>query len=248
MNICLFSQEEINKPLSLKDERGAHIIKILHKKTGDTFISGIIEGDSGISTIKEITDSEIIFDFKPTGNGKPLFPLKMIIGFPRPIQLKRLLRDVSALGVSEVHLTGTELGEKSYLKSNIVEKGNAYKMLLDGTVQAGGTKVPKLIVHNTLKECLNVVNNDNKKQLRLLLDNIKPVTNLSSAMSSGWTGSENDEVIAAIGGERGWTDKERDLFCNSGYTLCSMGNRIMRTETAATVAGAIILNEMGVMD
>ena len=106
MNICLFSQEEISKPLFLKDERAEHIIKILHKKEGDTFAAGIIGGKSGIAKITGISDA-IYFDFEPCGDGKFLNPLKMIIGFPRPIQLKRLLRDVAALGICEVHLTGT---------------------------------------------------------------------------------------------------------------------------------------------
>ena len=248
MNICLFSKEEINTPLSLKDERGKHIVKILHKKVGDSFTSGIIDGDSGVSVIKDITDTSIIYEFTPNGNGKPLFPLKMIIGFPRPIQLKRLLRDVAALGCSEVHLTGTELGEKSYLQSNVVKDGSAYKMLLDGTVQAGGTKVPRLFVHETLRECIEAVSLSNKgcEELKLCLDNIRPVVSLGKEVKNHILNDK--QIVAAIGGERGWTDKERSLFDKNGYTLCSMGNRIMRTETAATVAGSIILNELGVLD
>jgi len=54
-------------------------------------------------------------------------------------------------------------------------------------------------------------------------------------------------VIAAIGSERGWTDKERKLLEDAGFKRYGMGPRIMRTETAATVAGAIILNSMGVL-
>ena len=108
MNICLFTSEEINKPLKISDERAEHLVKILHKKVGETFTAGIIGQNSGIATITEISDSEIKYDFEPTGEGKKLFPVKMIIGFPRPIQLKRLLRDVAALGVKEVHLTGTD--------------------------------------------------------------------------------------------------------------------------------------------
>ena len=52
-------------------------------------------------------------------------------------------------------------------------------------------------------------------------------------------------VIAAIGSERGWTNKERAMLEEAGFIRCGMGERIMRTETAATVAGAIILNAMG---
>lgn len=255
MNICLFSPDEISEPLSVKDERGEHIIKVLHKKAGDTFTAGVIGGKSGTATITEIIPadethpSRIRFTFEPTGEGKPLTNLVMIIGFPRPIQLKRLLRDIAALGVKEVHLTGTELGEKSYMKSTMVEKGSAYKMLLDGIVQAGGTHVPELFLHQTLRECLDYLEEHSGKEpsehiLRLGLDNVNPKCSLSAAM----TDLSCTQCFAAIGSERGWTAKERALMEEYGYVRCSMGDRIMRTETAATVAGAIILNKLGYME
>ena len=65
MNIVLFSETEINQPLSLKDERGKHIIKVLHKKVGETFEAGIINGEAGLSTITQIDENFIHFDFSP---------------------------------------------------------------------------------------------------------------------------------------------------------------------------------------
>ena len=256
MNICLFSESEISKPLSKNDERAKHILQILHKKEGDTFTAGIIDSKAGSATIQKIDEQNIYFTFNPLSDGKKLYNLKMIIGFPRPIQLKRLLRDIAALGVCEVHLTGTELGEKSYMQSTLVEKGNAYKMLLDGTVQAGSTHVPRLFLHKTLKECITYLEeNENKKDLhhilRLALDNVSPSCSLQSAMNDlpcvrcDNTCDDAKMVYAAIGSERGWTNKERELLKENGYILSGMGCRIMRTETAATVAGSIILNTMG---
>lgn len=258
MNICLFLPEEIGMPLALKDDRAEHILKILHKKTGDNFTAGIVDGASGTAKITGITDDGIFFDFTASGDGKPLYPLKMIVGFPRPIQLKRLLRDVAALGVCEVHLTGTELGEKSYMQSTLLEKGNAYKMLFDGTVQAGGTKIPGIFLHKTLSQCVSAVCGSRQEnqadfsapaagKILLALDNVRPSQSLGDALGRFHGNLLSRGVVAAIGSERGWTDKERDFLAQSGFALCSMGCRIMRTETAATVAGAIILNEMGVM-
>ena len=141
MNICLFSKEEIDRPLELKDPRAQHIIKILHKKEGDSFTAGIIGGMSGSAVIDSIKE-KLTFTFTPESEEKKLHPLIMIIGFPRPIQLKRLLRDMAGLGVSAVHLTGTELVEKSYMSSTMSSPEAARQMLLDGTVQAGSTFVP----------------------------------------------------------------------------------------------------------
>ncbi len=251
MNICLFKQEELNRPLSIKDERGEHIIKILHKKEGDTFSAGVINGMAGTATIKKIENGEITFDFAPDSEGKNLYPLKMIIGFPRPIQLKRLLRDIAALGVQEVHLTGTELGEKSYMQSNLVEHGTAYQMLLDGTVQAASTHVPDLFLHKTLKECLESVISEkelcnNAKNLKLCLDNINPKGSLFSVLQEQY--EKPALIVAAIGSERGWTQKEREMLESAGYLRVGMGPRVMRTETAATVSASIISACMGWME
>lgn len=250
MNICLFTQDEINLPLSKKDPRGEHIVKILHKKQGETFNAGIINGKAGIATITEITDTQISFSFEPKTDGKPLYPLKMIIGFPRPIQLKRLLRDIAALGVSQVHLTGTELGEKSYMQSNLVEHGTAYEMLVDGTVQAAGTNVPDLFLHKSLSECLEAINSsETKESLKICLDNINPAGSLMTLLKQNQENSlPKTNFVAAIGSERGWTNNERQLLEQKGFLRCGMGPRVMRTETAATVSASIISAMAGWME
>lgn len=241
MNICLFTSEEIKNPLSTADERGQHLIKVLHKKEGESFSAGVIGGKAGKATIEKIEDGKIFFSFVEETDGKNLFPLKMIIGFPRPIQLKRLLRDMAALGVSEVHLTKTELTEKSYLNSDLATTDAGTKMLLDGTVQAASTHVPELFIHKSLKECLDYIKENSNPGIKLCaLDNIEPSVNLG-----GIEFSRKEGAVAAIGSERGWTTKERQLMKDNGFTLLGMGSRVMRTETAATVAASIILNSMG---
>ena len=264
MNICLFTHEEIKNPLPKNDERAKHIIKILHKTAGDSFDAGIIGGAAGIATITGISDAgDISFSFEPKSSGKKLYPLTLIIGFPRPIQLRRLLRDVAGLGVQKVILCGTDLTEKSYLDSNVVSDGSAYQMLLDGTAQAASTHVPILEVARSLDEVLKITDytdaTDSKKNpqiftdfhrfemaewenaSKIALDNRRSSSSLHDFLAHEGARS----VVAAIGSERGWTDRERDLLEAAGFSLCSMGTRILRTETAATVASSIILDAMG---
>ena len=302
MNICLFEQEEISKPLNADDPRAQHIIKILHKGVGDSFSAGVIGGQAGTATITKIDGADfsqaqdaadskltqaqdagaqtastpkkgggaIHFTFTPQSDGKPLFPLHMIIGFPRPIQLKRLLRDMAALGVSSVRLCGTELGEKSYLKASLSDPAEVYKMLLDGTVQAASAHVPKPFVYPTLAECLDALdveagtdaspqgaarsglaNNsaqaqDGGRPLLLALDNVKPAQSLGSFLRANPPAGR--PVFAAIGSERGWSPAERALLEERGFVRLGMGQRVMRTETACTVSASLILSEMGALE
>lgn len=266
MNICLFTEEEIGKPLDARDERAVHLNKVLHKKCGDKFAAGIIGGKAGTAVITKMTevpnpktgknDVQIEYDFTPESDGKMLYPLIMVIGFPRPIQLKRLLRDIAGLGVSRVYLTGTELGEKSYMQSTLVERGAAYQMLLDGTVQAASTHVPELFLETNLASCIDHINADFPDAKKAALDNIRAKLSLENFMNDLLSGTKEKQdlinstcpIIAAIGSERGWTDRERDLLENEGYKLCSMGKRVLRTETAATVSASIILSKCGFLD
>ena len=260
MNICLFEREEISKPLKADDPRAVHIKKILHKGVGDSFAAGIIGGQAGTATITKI-DGAIHFTFTPQSDGKPLFPLHMIIGFPRPIQLKRLLRDMAALGVSSVRLCGTELGEKSYLKASLSDPAEVYKMLLDGTVQAASAHVPEPFVYPTLAACLDALAADAtqsaspvivgldptiRSPLLLALDNVKPAQSLGAFLRANPPAGR--PVFAAIGSERGWSTAERALLEERGFVRLGMGSRVMRTETACTVSASLILSQMGVLE
>jgi RsmE family RNA methyltransferase len=258
MNIVLFSDNDIQPEgdffIPIRDERAKHIIKILHKDVSDTLEAGIIDGMGGTATIKEINSQGIYLSFMENNEGKPLHPLAMIIGFPRPIQLKRLFRDMAGLGISEIHLTGTQLGEKSYMDSNLIERGTAFASLLDGTVQAKSTHVPKLFTYTSVSNCLSSIFSTNSLStpIRLNLDNIRPQSSLGHYLEDHKnqlpkTREKSTFVYAAIGSERGWTDMERQLFDEYGFATCSMGERVLRTETAATVAASIILDKMEIL-
>jgi 16S rRNA (uracil1498-N3)-methyltransferase len=52
-------------------------------------------------------------------------------------------------------------------------------------------------------------------------------------------------VALFIGPEGGFTDEEIADACSKGATAFSLGKRILRTETAAVVASAVILYELG---
>ena len=255
VNIVLFEEGELASPLPLCDHRVKHIQKILKKGVGDSFDAGLVNGAAGTAEIRSVSPQGMEFCFEASGDGKPLHPVTMIIGFPRPIQLKRLLRDIASLGVSQVHLCGTELGEKSYLKATLSQPEELTAMLKDGSIQAKSTHVPQVFVHQDVASCLDfVAGNDSIRvagnpRIHVALDNIEPTASLQGFLSSKFSADEVKRagVVAAIGSERGWTDNERQLFQEKGFTLCSMGERVLRTETAATTAVAIILSNMEIL-
>jgi 16S rRNA (uracil1498-N3)-methyltransferase len=69
----------------------------------------------------------------------------------------------------------------------------------------------------------------------------------------GFTAKESDMaqhygvrlVNLFIGPEGGFTQEEVDLACRHDIPTVTLGERVLRAETAAVVAAAIVLHEMG---
>lgn len=246
---CVFHKHDksINKCFVFykNDERYLHIKKILHLKEGDVFKAGIINGKIGEALISHLSEEKIVFSFCPNTPDKletrplPLPPIKIILGFPRPIQLRRALRDAASLGFAEIVLCGTELGERSYLKSNLSSPEEVKKYLLDGISQAGQTLLPAFSFCSSVKEALKNLKTASFKGSKVLLD-IGDFPSLSTfRMTKG------EELTIAIGSERGWTQNERETFFSEGFISYSMGKRILRTETALTSALSVLLANNG---
>jgi len=73
-----------------------------------------------------------------------------------------------------------------------------------------------------------------------------PGTNSVSMKEVLQLGSDEPVTVALfIGPEGGFTDDEIADACSQGATAFSLGKRILRTETAAVVASAVILYELG---
>ena len=265
MNIVLFSDDDCATPDCINDgcvfykndERYLHIKKILNLKEGDVFKAGIINGKIGEAQISHLSEEKILFSFCPNKPDKgiadngadkvetrplPLPPIKIILGFPRPIQLRRILRDAASLGFAKIVLCGTDLGERSYLKSNLSSPEEVKKYLLDGISQAGQTMLPAFSFCSSVKEALKNLKAASFKGSKVLLD-IGDFPSLSTfKMKKG------EELSIAIGSERGWTQNEREAFLAEGFISYSMGKRILRTETALTSALSVLLANNGFWD
>lgn len=241
VNIILLEDYELGRAISRRDERTIHLVKVLHKKAGDIFEAGILGGMKGTGRIEKINfDGSIFITVNVNEPPPPRLPLRVAVGFARPIQIRRLLRDLSNIGVSAIDLVGTELAEKSYRDTKLLEDGGAHSALVEGAVQARDTCIPVLTVYDSLDKWLRHApwkNNDRHSPLLAAMDNVRPEGSLFNI-------GTNQSAVLAVGPERGWSDRERDLFEQAGFLRLSMGNRALRTETACSVASALIMGKI----
>lgn len=244
MNIILLEEHELGRPLPRRDERTIHLLKVLHKKAGDEFEAGILGGLRGTGRIEKINfDGSIFITVTAAEQPPPRMKLRMAVAFARPIQLRRIFRDLSNMGLEAIDLVGTDLGEKSYRDTKLLNDGGARAALIEGAVQSRDTMLPALTVYDTLEKWLKErpwEKTDSKRIPHLFaMDNVREEGSFFNFSVT------SRPAVIAIGPERGWSDRERGMFEQAGFLRMSMGSRPLRTETACVAAAALAMEKMG---
>jgi RsmE family RNA methyltransferase len=232
MNLILFEENEAFLPLQKRDDRAIHLIKTLHKREGDEFSAGILGGKRGKGRIERIKqDGSVVFSLNLTETAPQRLPIDVAVGFPRPIQLRRLLCALSNMGVSSIALIGTELGDKNYRKTTLLADGGARAALIEGAAQGRDTSLPQLSVAGSVREWLDSAVLPRKPEGAALIacDNVDPQGRFGAPAAK-------PPATVAVGSERGWSDGERRLLEEAGFTRLALGDRALRTEIACIAA------------
>ncbi|NNM68285.1 MAG: RsmE family RNA methyltransferase [Spirochaetales bacterium] len=244
MNLILFEPGEWEKPLPLQDRRAEHIRQILKLKPGDLLLAGEIGGNWGTLTFNGQSEQGLSFA-SPDFSRSPAqpYPLGLLIGTPRPPTAQRLLRDLTSLGVARLVFAATDLGEKSYLQSHLWQS-DWKKALADGAMQAKTTLLPQVERFDSLGKALQEVFEPHEKPTNRLVFDPSGESLSKTFENFIETTVQTSFAWAALGPERGWSEREKGLLKSSGWSFVNLGERVLRTETACTVAVSLILNRV----
>ncbi|MBU0927194.1 MAG: 16S rRNA (uracil(1498)-N(3))-methyltransferase [Spirochaetes bacterium] len=252
MNMLFLDEAEIGVPLPPSDERVRHVRKVLKKGPGDSIAAGTPDGRLGAATIEARDGGAMSFAFSPEREAPALRPVVLLLGFPRPIQANRILKDLSSLGISRILLSGTELGEKSYFQSDFFKNREFRSALIEGAMQAGNPRLPEVGTAWTLARALDSLEPPGIEAppemagspgRRWALDPYRAQATFGRALPL--EAGDAAPLTLAIGSERGWTTAELDLLASRGFSFASLGDRILKTETAAVAAVSIALSRLG---
>jgi len=231
-------------------------MKVLRKRQGDSLAAGLLgaslfgpaPGSLGRAFVRRLDAEGMVLDYEAEAEAPSLAPLRLLLGFPRPIQASRLLRDLASLGLAEILLSGTELGEKSYLESDLWKKEEWRQAILEGAEQAANPRLPRVERAWTLERALGTLAGaaagpgepDWKAGGFVVLHPGEDLPDLGSLPPAS-------PLTLAIGSERGWTERELDLLDSAGFVRAGLGSRILKTETAAIAASALALSRLGLL-
>lgn len=215
----------------------AHVNKVLNAKVGDGLKIGQLGGQLGSAIIKAITSDSIqLSDIQLTINPPAKLNLTVVLALPRPKVLRRLIMDMTALGVNDIILINSYRTQKSYWQSPMLARLDEF--VLEGLQQGIDTIAPRISLQKRFKPFV-------EDELASLITNRAIVAHPYSALSFAQyrQNLENTEPLhnsalpsmVFIGAEGGWIDYEIELLAEQGCTAVNIGPRILRTEAAVNV-------------
>jgi 16S rRNA (uracil1498-N3)-methyltransferase len=237
VNLVLFEATEVAGPMPRSDPRAVHVLEVLRCQPGDSFDAGLIGGPRGRATLTEIHADCLGLAFAWGAVPSPPEDITLIAGMPRPQTARKILEEATALGVAAMHFAATGKSEAGYASSRLWSSGEWRRHLIAGAEQAFTTHLPLVTSGRSLTDVLDGLPDSGR---RFGLDNYEAVGPLSAT-------AIRLPVTLALGPERGWSANERDALRGSGFTLVHLGERVLRSETAAVAAIAIVKAKLGSM-
>lgn len=228
MNIVLLdANQDCSRDIwSIEDQRQIkHLNQHLQLRAGDTLKVGVRDGQRYLTEVQSITAQQIMLRPIQTESVPNKLPVHLILALPRPKVLRRMIMDAVTLGVERISLIHSYRVDKSYWQSPFMQQLDDYVTL--GLEQAGDTIVPEIQLYKRFKPFVEDV-------LPTLISEQRPayVAHPYAEQSMPHAIAHGCNLI--VGPEGGFIPYEIELLKKNGCQAMSLGNRILRTETAVS--------------
>lgn len=223
--ILLPAELEDHNLAILQDRRAEHIRSVLEAKIGDSLKFGIANGKTGTAQVIQDDGAKICLRLEYSEQPPiPFLPCALVLALPRPKVARRLIQAICTLGVSELHLINAYRVDKSYWKSHYLEEEQLREQLLLGMEQSGSTLMPEVHKHSLFRPFAEDIFPKLIEGKTGLIAHPYSDTKCPVAIDT--------PSVLAVGPEGGFTQFEVDLLSAQGAQPVSIGNRILRVETA----------------
>ena len=229
--------------LSITGKEARHIVTVLRMKKGETLILMDREGQSFEATIEAVHYKEVKVRITKTIPPLPPSPIEMSLAqaIIKSHPMEYLIKKVTELGIGSIHPFYSERTVIKLKPEQLKNKMDRWMEIMKSACkQCGRVTLPTLNTPLPFEELINTV--PNKKTLKVLLWEDEDKVDLKRLLTSM---SSAPHVFVIVGPEGGFTSNEINLAREAGFQIISLGNRILRAETAAVSLISIIQYEWG---
>lgn len=223
MNLILLFDDDFvdDERVRLTGRRLEHVTHVHRAAVGDALVVGRLNGRIGRGEVTRIDDDALEMRVHLDRDPPPPLPLTLILALPRPKVLNRVLAGVTSMGVKRIVLVNAWRVEKSYWKSPKMSDGNLLLQRVLGLEQAKDTMLPTIEMQRLFRPYVESLRVDDSLAL--------------VAHPTGTCECPRDvqrAVTLAVGPEGGFIAEEIGSLERVGFEAVTMGERVLRVETA----------------
>lgn len=239
MSLFLLQPEWIvDKTITFPPDQSHHLVTVLRKAAGDTLHCRDQKGNRLVSKIINASPREataLILATEPLPDD--IHPVTMIIPLLKAQRSELIVQKITELGCDTII---PYFFERSVVRPNKSKHClRLSRIAYEACKQCERSSPP--IVHDEITSfdaLVQLLEGDGPEERLLPWECAEQP--LRSALESN-TSSRNSRICMAIGPEGGISSKEAARFAAAGFSLVSLGNNILRSETAAIAGLASII-------
>jgi 16S rRNA (uracil1498-N3)-methyltransferase len=224
------ADEFSNTQAAIVGDHADHLIRVLRARVGQEF--DIATGQTvRRGRIASITKTRVEFDLGEEVSAASLSEITLLLAIFKFDRMEWAIEKCTELGVSRIipmiaHRTD------SHLAAAAIKRADRWRRLArQAAEQSRRMTPPEIVAPLKLSEALAV-----PARLRIVLAESEEETSLHALLEPT---AAKDGVALAVGPEGGWTEGELQSFQRAGWISASLGDTILRAETAAIAAVAV---------
>lgn len=218
----------ISNTAYLQDVEAGHCTKVLRCRVGDSI--ECMDGNGLLlkGTISEIKKHEVAVEIIETIEHQSSNINKLAIALPptkNPARFEWFVEKATEIGIAHIYPMLTERTEKASLK---MERLN--HIVISAAKQSRQLFYPKIHELKKMEDIMDI----NEAQQKLIAHCVGQKESLLNLYK------KNEDALLLIGPEGDFTNKEIEQAINKNYQPVSLGNSILRVETAGIAATVIV--------
>ncbi|MEG9435645.1 16S rRNA (uracil(1498)-N(3))-methyltransferase [Edaphobacter sp. HDX4] len=221
---------------TLTGEQAAHLARVLRATPGQMY-DIVAGGFLYRGEIIRVEPAEVVFALHEELESDTALPLHLLLAVFKFDHMEWAIEKATELGVERITPVLARRTEKHLSQAAVKRAERWRRIALESSKQSRRTTIPTISEPSPLKPLLE----STKESVRILLSETEQNTSIASILS---TSTVAGTYALAIGPEGGWTAEEMELFSAHQWQPVTLGPRILRAETAAISAIAILSSNL----
>lgn len=232
------------KNLVLSDQLAHRIIRVLRMRVGDQILLCDPHGVEWVAEIVGIVANAVEVNLIERYFSEPEHTVSVALfqGVPKGEKMDFIVQKATELGVQRIIPMLTRRTVPRFTPDKARSKRERWqRVAISAAEQSGGKIVPEITPPISFAQAFDEAS---KADLWLLFYELAE-NSLREVLKSH---SDASHIAIMVGPEGGFEPKEVEMAQRRGAKVVSLGRRILRTETAAIVAVALVLYELGELE